>query len=182
MRAASCCRVEVVNGGGGFLAKGLVSTDETVNRPASTAAFAASASPRLPIVSRSIFLPSSWTSRAGEALAVLFESRADRPIFLRLEDLDLALAVDDQPQRDRLHPARRLRAGKLAPQDRREREADQIIERAPRPIGVDQILIEPARLLHRLRHGGVGDGVEGHALRLPSGAPFSAEAPPGRAS
>jgi hypothetical protein len=64
LRAASCCSVEVVNGGGGFLANGLVSTDETVNRPASTAAFAASASPRLPIVSRSILFPSNRTSRA----------------------------------------------------------------------------------------------------------------------
>ena len=33
LRAASCCRVEVVNGGGGFLANGLVSTDATVKRP-----------------------------------------------------------------------------------------------------------------------------------------------------
>src|SRR3954453_1102514 len=64
LRAASCCSVEVVNGGGGFLEKGLVSTEETVNRPASTTAFAASASPGLPMVSRSIFLPSSCARRA----------------------------------------------------------------------------------------------------------------------
>ena len=29
-RAASCCNVDVVKGGGGFFEKGLVSTDETV--------------------------------------------------------------------------------------------------------------------------------------------------------
>ena len=74
LRAASCCRVEVVNGGGGFLANGLVSTDETVKRPASTTALAASASPLLPIVSRSIFLPSSWTSRAVKRLPVRLEA------------------------------------------------------------------------------------------------------------
>src|SRR3954452_6922573 len=63
LRAASCCRVDVVNGGGGFFEKGLVSTEETVNWPASTTALAASASPLLPMVSRSIFVPSSCTSR-----------------------------------------------------------------------------------------------------------------------
>ena len=59
-----------------------------------------------------------------------------------------------------------LRAGKLAPQDRRQREPDQIIERAPRPVGVDQVHIELARILHRLGHRGIGDGVEGHPLDL----------------
>ena len=124
------------------MAKGLVSTDETVNLPASTSrlcrvglAAVADRQPfDLPVV--------ELHQPAGEALAVLLEGGADRPIFLRLEDLDLALAVDDQPKRDRLHAAGRLRAGKLAPQDRRKGEADQIIERAPRPVGVDQILIE----------------------------------------
>jgi hypothetical protein len=33
LRAASCCRVEVVKGGGGLRVKGLVSTDATVKRP-----------------------------------------------------------------------------------------------------------------------------------------------------
>ena len=107
--------------------------------------------------------------------------RRDLPIFLRPEDLDLALAVDDQAQRDRLHPARRLGAGQLAPQDRRQREADQIIERAARPVGVDQILIERARPRHRLGHRRLGDGVEGHPLDL-GRQRLLAAAPPGRAS
>jgi D-lyxose ketol-isomerase len=62
-----------------------------------------------------------------------------------LEQLDLALAVDDQAQRHRLHAARRLGAGQLAPQHRRQGEADQIIERAAGAVGVDQILVELAR-------------------------------------
>ena len=82
----------------------------------------------------------------GEELgAVGLHRGGDAPIFLRAEQLDLALAIDDQAQRDRLDAARRLGAGQLAPQHRREREADQIIERAARPIGVDQILVERAR-------------------------------------
>ena len=56
--------VEVVNGGGGLREKGLVSTEATVKWPASTTALAASAAPFSPIVRRSIFLPSSPTSRA----------------------------------------------------------------------------------------------------------------------
>ena len=60
----------------------------------------------------------------GEGRAVLLHARGDRPIFLRAERLDLALAVDDQAQRDRLHAAGRLGAGQLAPQHRRQREAD----------------------------------------------------------
>ena len=37
LRAASCCRVEVVKGGGGLRVSGLVSTEATVKRPSSTA-------------------------------------------------------------------------------------------------------------------------------------------------
>jgi hypothetical protein len=60
--------------------------------------------------------------------------------------LDLELAVADDAQRHRLHPARRARARQLAPQHRRQGEADQIIEGAARPIGVDQRLVDLARM------------------------------------
>ena len=182
LRAASCCSVEVVKGGGGLRGDGLVSTDGTVKRPASTAALArigvAVVADRQPVDLLAVELDQP----RGEARAVLLERRGDRPIFLRPEHLDLALAVDDQAQRDRLHAARRLGAGQLAPQHRRQREADQIIERAARAVGVDQILIELARMLHRLGHRRLGDRVEGDALRRPWAAPSSAAAPPGRAS
>ena len=135
-----------------------------MKRPASTTALAASASPLLPIVSRSILLPSSCASRAVKRCPSASKLALTCQYSCGAENLDLALAVDDQPQRDRLHPARRLRARQLAPQDRRQSEADQIIERAPRPVSVDQILIEPARMLHRLGHRRIGDRVEGHAL------------------
>jgi hypothetical protein len=90
----------------------------------------------------------------------------DAPIFLRLEAFDLALAVDDQAQRDGLDAAGRLGAGELAPQDRREGEADQIIERAAGAIGVDQILVELAGLGHRVGYGRLGDGVERDPLHV----------------
>ena len=153
-----------MNGGGGFLANGLVSTDDDGEAPGLDHRLGrigvALVADRQPLDLLAVELDQP----RGEALPVGLEGRADLPIFLRLEDLDLALAVDDQAQRDRLHPARRLGARQLAPQDRRQREADQIIERAARPVGVDQILIEPARMLHRLGHRRIGDRVEGHAL------------------
>jgi hypothetical protein len=59
----------------------------------------------------------------------------------------------------------------------RQREADQIIERAAGAIGVDQVMIELARVRHRLGHRLLGDRVEGDALhRL--GSAFFAPTPP----
>ena len=88
----------------------------------------------------------------------------DRPIFARNELFDLELAVADNPQGDRLHPARRARARQLAPQDRRQVEADQIVERAARPVGVDEGVVDLARIAHRLLDGVLGHRVEHHAI------------------
>src|SRR3546814_20380276 len=70
------------------------------------------------------------------------EGGIDGPVFLRPEGLDFRLPVADQPERDRLDAPRRLRSGQLAPQYRRQRKADQIVERAAREIGFDQFLVE----------------------------------------
>ncbi|OIQ68092.1 hypothetical protein GALL_503200 [mine drainage metagenome] len=92
------------------------------------------------------------------------ERRHQRPVFARHEFLDFEFAVADQPKRHRLHPPCGARAGQFAPQHGRECEADQIIQRAARHIGVDQRAIDLARMLHRFRDGLLGDGVEHHAL------------------
>ena len=89
-----------------------------------------------------------------------------RPVFAGDELLDFEFAVTDQPQRHRLHAAGRARARQFAPQHRRQREADQIVQRAARHIGVDQRAVDLARRLHRIGHGLLGDGVEHHALDL----------------
>ena len=68
------------------------------------------------------------------------------------------------PQRDRLHPAGRARARQLAPQHRREVEADEIVERAPGAIGVDQSLVDLARVAHRRGDRVLGDRVEHHPV------------------
>ena len=91
------------------------------------------------------------------------EDGGDLPVFLADEALDLELAVADEPQRHRLHAAGRAGAGQLAPQHRRQREADEIVERAARQIGVDQRRVDLARIGHRVEHRLLGDGVEDDA-------------------
>ncbi len=91
-----------------------------------------------------------------------FELGLDRPVLACVEGLDLHLALDDQPQADRLHPTGRTRAGQLAPEHRREVEADEIVECPARQIGIDQRRIDLARVLHRFGDRGLGDRVENH--------------------
>ena len=94
------------------------------------------------------------------------QSCDQRPVFARDELLDFELAVADEAQRDRLHASGRARARQLAPEHRREREADQIVECAARQIGIDQRGVDLAGILHRLDDGLLGDGVEHHPLDL----------------
>jgi len=88
----------------------------------------------------------------------------DRPVLARLERLDLLLALDDHAQRRALHAAGGQAALHLAPQHRGEVEADQVIQRAPRLLGVDQVVGDGARLRHRFLDRARGDLGEDHAL------------------
>jgi hypothetical protein len=63
-----------------------------------------------------------------------------------------------------LHPAGGARPRELAPQHRRERKSDEVIEGATGEIGVDQRAIDVAGVLHRVEHRLPGDGVEHDAL------------------
>ena len=92
------------------------------------------------------------------------EDALDAPVLLGAEVLDLVLALADQPERHRLHPARRAAARKLAPQHRREGEADQVVEGAPGEVGIDQLAVEIARVGEGVLDGRLGDGVEDHPL------------------
>ena len=92
------------------------------------------------------------------------QARSNIPVFLRDELLDLDLAIDHDAQRHRLHASSRARAWQLAPQDGREREAHEIVERAAGEIGVHQLLVDLARVLDRFRYRLLGYGVERHAL------------------
>ena len=90
--------------------------------------------------------------------------RDDRPVFARDKPLDLDLAVADDAQRNRLHAPRRARARQLAPQHRRQAEADEIVERATGAVGVDQRFVDLARVAHRVLHRLLGHRVEHHAV------------------
>ena len=100
----------------------------------------------------------------GEGRAVGVQVGLDGPVFLRLELLDLHFAINDDAKGDRLHPSGRTRARQLAPQDRRQGEAHQIVQRAAGQIGLDQLHVDLARVGHGVQHSGLGDGVEGDAL------------------
>ena len=63
-----------------------------------------------------------------------------------------------------MHAAGRARARQLAPEHRRQVEADQIVERAAGEIGVHQRDVDVARIAHGIEHGRLGDGVEDDAL------------------
>ncbi len=133
-----------MNGGCGLRVTGLVSTLSTLKLPVSTASRAASAS-RLGLQIHLVELFAQMLGQARlEFLALMLHIGLDRPIFLSLKRLNFALALDNQAKRHRLHTACRFRAGQFAPQHRRQRKSDQIIERAARQIGFDQV-DHPAR-------------------------------------
>ena len=104
--------------------------------------------------------------RGEERAGPVGQLDVDGPELPRLEDLDLGLALADQPQGDRLHAAGRAAARQLAPQHRRQGEADQVVQGAPRQVGVDQLAVQVARMLEGVEHGVLGDLVEDHAADL----------------
>ena len=101
-----------------------------------------------------------------ELRAVLLQLCQHRPVFVGAELLDLGLAANDQAQRHRLDAPCTLGPRQAAPQHRRQGEAIEIVERAARQIGIDQILVELARGLHRIGDGLLSDGIEGNAVDL----------------
>ena len=86
------------------------------------------------------------------------------PVFFRDEGTDLALALDHQLHRYRLHPACRETTGDFRPEQRRHHVADHTIEETTCLLRVDPVQIEIARLGERLLNCLLGDFVEHHAL------------------
>src|SRR3546814_16533863 len=107
---------------------------------------------------------SDWSSDVCSSDLILLHFGGYRPIFLGLEGFDFAFALDDKAERHRLHPTSRFCSGKFAPKNRRQGEANQIIERTASAIGIDQILIKIARILHGLRDGFFCDSIKGHEI------------------
>ncbi len=88
------------------------------------------------------------------------------PVLLRDELLDVLLAVADQLQRHRLHPAGAQPPPHLVPEQRAHLVADQPVEHAPGTLRVDHLLVDGPRMVERLEHRLLGDLVEHQALDL----------------
>ena len=88
-----------------------------------------------------------------------------RPIFLRFKGADFVFALANQTQRGALHAACGEAATDFFPQQRREVEADQIIECAASLLGIDEVDFQLARVGDGIEHGVFGDFVKHDALR-----------------
>ena len=110
-------------------------------------------------------LPVEAGQARGEALRGMRAFGLDAPVLAGDEGFDLLLALDDHAQRRALHAARGQTALDLAPQHRRQVEADEIVQRAPRLLGVDEIAGDRTRLEHRFLDRARRDLGEHHALQ-----------------
>ena len=88
------------------------------------------------------------------------------PVLPRGEGRDLFLALADHPQGRALHAAGGKPTAHLLPQERREVEADQIVERSARLLCVHQLSGQFARLRHGLADRIAGDLVERNPVDL----------------
>ena len=91
------------------------------------------------------------------------QAHVDAPVLDRVERVDLALALDDQPHGDRLHPPGRQARLHALPQQRRDLVADQPVEDSPGLLGVEQVRVDPARVGEGVEDGVAGDLGECHA-------------------
>ncbi len=89
------------------------------------------------------------------------EDRLDRPVFLALEGPDLALPLDDEPDGDGLDATGRQPGADLPGDERAERVADDPVDDPPGLLGVDEVEVDPARMIEGLADGGLGDLREG---------------------
>jgi len=120
-------------------------------------------------------LPALPVGEAGRKLAVgMAQPGGDGPVFLGDEGLDLVFPLTDQTQRRTLHAAGRQARAHLAPEQRREVEAHEIVQGAARLLGVDQVHGNGPRMGDGVLHRFFGDLVKDHPLGwfLAHEAPF----------
>jgi hypothetical protein len=99
------------------------------------------------------------------------EDRADLPVFLGDEGLDLALALDDEADGDGLDAAGGEALGDLAPEERADLVTDDAVEDSAGLLGVDAIHVDREGVGEGLLDLGLGDCVEDDAEALASGMP-----------
>src|SRR4051812_19262346 len=99
----------------------------------------------------------------GELLALFLEQRLHRPVLDGLERSDLALTLDQQPQRNRLYSPCRDPFFYGLPEHWTRLVTDKSIEHAPRLLRVHFALVDVARVLNRGLNGVASDLVEQNA-------------------
>ena len=99
-------------------------------------------------------------------LLAALERRLQGPVVGGHEAHALALPLDDQPHRDRLHAAGRQLRLDLFPEQRGDRVAVETVDQAARLLGLDEVHVDLARRLQGLENGGLGDLVEHQSLGL----------------
>ena len=94
------------------------------------------------------------------------QTRGDVPVLFGDEGVDLALAVDEEAERHRLHAAGGEAEGELGPDQRRDVVAHDAVEHAASALGVVEVLVELARVLDAVVDALLRDLVELDALDL----------------
>src|SRR5215213_2172163 len=88
--------------------------------------------------------------------------RRYRPVLGRHEGEDIPLALDDQPQRDRLDPARRQPAPDFVPEQGADLIAHDAVEQAARLLRIDEVLVDLGRVPEGFLDSRLGYLVEEH--------------------
>src|SRR5262249_38487786 len=92
------------------------------------------------------------------------EDHGDGPVLLGPEGLDLGFALADKAQRHRLDASGRTTAGQFAPEYGRKRKAHEVIQGAASEVGLDQLAIDFAGVLHGIQNRGSSNLIEDNAL------------------
>ena len=161
LREESCCSLLVVNGGVALRRRSFFSAERTTQSAFSSASRIFSASSPFGISIFSSPLPRKRASNAGGLRAG--KMGVDRPVLFFLEGFDFAFAIDDQAQRDGLHPSSGKAAANFVPQKRRNLIAHEAIEHTPGLLRVHQIAIDVAGMLESGLDRALRDFVEGDA-------------------
>src|SRR4249920_2636630 len=99
-------------------------------------------------------------------LRAVFAQSVDAPVLACLERGDFLLTFADEAQCGALHASCRQAAPDFLPQQRREIEADQIVQRTSRLLSIDQIFRKLARCADRRAYAVARDLVERHTVDL----------------
>ena len=154
----ACCSLLVMNGGTGFFVRSFVATLETVNVARSRSGEDCLGLVFVPDLGRRVAFADEARIELGRQ--VRGEPRREVPVLFRDERFDLALAIADEFEGDRLDAARAQSPAHLVPEDRADLVAHQAIEHAARLLRVDHLHVDVARVLERLVNRLLGDLVE----------------------